>query len=493
MRYLIYARVSPRGSDFDRETSISMQIEYCKQYITLKGGIVADIRSDEFFSGKDTNRPAFKSILDELDKGTAEWDCLIVYKLSRMSRSLKDGALIFEKLFQNGKGFVCATENYDFSSPAGRAMLGMMQVFNQFEREQTAENTRNKMISIASRGEWPVGKPPFGYKRGAKKDNKLYIDEKKAQIVRNIFDMYISSEYTITDILRKYKNLTSASSVWYMLRNRTYLGKIIYAGKEYQGKHDPIISEAVFNAAQNLHPKTSDDDGYQDRPKAQTYPYLLTGIFYCHCGARMTPKAAKSGQFNYYTCRNHDCRFSVPAPKVEEALLKYLQSIKISDESIQKAYAIIKKDEAAVHAQHQPEINQLNISLRIAEDEMENIISQIIKGNLTEAIQARLNARSEVLENEIEDLKNKIAIRMKAFESHDAADMEYIVQLLKNFQALKLEDFNTDPIQAKQVINAFIGEIVIKKDLECQIYPAKSSPNIQKWLRQLDSNQRPSG
>ena len=122
---------------------------------------------------------------------------------------------------------------------------------------------------------------------------------------------------------------------------------------------------------------------------------------------------------------------------------------------------------------------------QIAEDEMENIISQVMKGSLSEAIQARLNARSEVLENEIEDLKNKIAIRMKAFESHDAADLEYIVQLLKNFQALKLEDFNTDPIQAKQVINAFIGEIVIKKDLECQIYPAKSSPKTQKWLRQL--------
>ena len=148
----------------------------------------------------------------------------------------------------------------------------------------------------------------------------------------------------------------------------------------------------------------------------------------------------------------------------------------------------LRKTKMARHSQ-----NTADSIPQISEDEMGNIICQVIKGNLTEAIQARLNARSEVLENEIEDLKNKIAIRMKAYESHDAADMEYIVQLLKNFQALKLEDFNTDPVQAKQVINAFIGEIVIKKDLECQIYPAKSSPNIQKWLRHLDSNQGPSG
>ena len=116
-----------------------------------------------------------------------------------------------------------------------------------------------------------------------------------------------------------------------------------------------------------------------------------------------------------------------------------------------------------------------------------------MKGNLSDAIQARLNARSAVLANEIEDLHIRLEMLVKERESHEAADLEYIVSLLRGFNAMKLEDFTSDPIHAKLIINAFIREIVIKKDLECQIYPAKSSPNIQKWLRQLDSNQRPSG
>ena len=128
MKYLIYARVSPRGSDFEGETSIPMQINYCREYVRFHGGEVAGILSDEFYSGKDTNRPAFRTILDELEAGSGDWDTLIVYKLSRMTRSLRDGADIFEKLFQHGRGFVSATENLDFSSPAGRAMPQMVGI-----------------------------------------------------------------------------------------------------------------------------------------------------------------------------------------------------------------------------------------------------------------------------------------------------------------------------------------------------------------------------
>ena len=491
LKYLIYARVSPRGSDYDGETSISMQIDYCRQYIELKGGEVFDIRSDEFFSGKDTKRPAFQSILEELEDGVADWDCLVVYKLSRMSRSLKDGALIFEKLFQNGKGFVSATENYDFSSPAGRAMLGMMQVFNQFEREQTAENTRNKMISIAKSGNWPVGKPPFGYKRGEKKDNRLYVDDRKAAIVRDVFNMYVSGHHTINDILRKYQEFAGNSTIWHMLRNRTYLGKIIYAGKEYDGLHEAIVPEDLFNKAQKLHPTVK--DGYQDRPKAQTYPYLLTGIFYCHCGARMTPKAAKSGKFNYYTCRNHDCRFSVPAQKVEEALINYLKTIKISDEDIKKAYDIIIEEQKAQKKQKEPAINQTRIDLQIAEKEMNDIVENFIRG-VPDGVRERLNRRSEVLDQQIKDLQARLALQEQDEDpKHDLADLEYIIQLIRSIEQLKLEDLQRDPLLAKQAINAFIGEIHIFADGTCQIYPPQSSPNTKKWLQHLDSNQGPSG
>ena len=177
MKYLIYARVSPKGSGFDNETSLDMQIKLCEEYIKNQRGTVTEIITDEFFSGKDMKRPGFQKILNELQSGQSDWDCICVYKLSRMTRSSKDGAYIFDLLKTWNKGFISVTEpNFDFSTPMGRAMLSIFQAFNQFEREQTAENTRNRMISIAAAGGWPAGNPPFGYKRGAKHDNILKID-----------------------------------------------------------------------------------------------------------------------------------------------------------------------------------------------------------------------------------------------------------------------------------------------------------------------------
>ena len=87
MKYLIYARVSERGSGFEGQTTIPMQIKICEDYIRIMGGEVFDSRSDEFISGKNIeDRPAFRSIMEELRSGTAEWDAIIVYKFSRISR-----------------------------------------------------------------------------------------------------------------------------------------------------------------------------------------------------------------------------------------------------------------------------------------------------------------------------------------------------------------------------------------------------------------------
>ena len=213
MKYLIYTRVSPKGSRDSGETSITMQLEMCREYVKMHGGTIVCELVDEFLSGKDKNRPGLKRILTELEGNTAEWDAVVVYKLSRLTRSLRDGAELFELFYKNAKGFVSITENLDFSTPAGRAMLGILHVFNQFEREQTAENIRNKMINIAMRGEWPTGNPPFGYKRGAKGDNKLYVDPRRSEIVRAIFEMYSSDKYSTRDIISKYKDVTGGSTM----------------------------------------------------------------------------------------------------------------------------------------------------------------------------------------------------------------------------------------------------------------------------------------
>ena len=190
MKYLIYARISPRGSDFDHsaENSTEMQIEYCKAHIKEKGGTVVRVVKDEFLSGKNLKRPGIQSILDELEHGAVEWDCLCVYNLSRLTREPRDMYQVMGILSRNNKKFLSVREpEFDFSTFQGEMLMGIITHINQYMRKQSAANVRDKMMSIAAKGLWPVGQSPYGYKRGAAKDNKLYVDPEKALIVKDIF------------------------------------------------------------------------------------------------------------------------------------------------------------------------------------------------------------------------------------------------------------------------------------------------------------------
>lgn len=474
MKYLIYARISERGSTFDGETSISMQINFCREYVKFHGGTVADVRSDEFFSGKDTNRPAFREILEELDRGDGDWDTLIVYKLSRMTRSLHDGAEIFEKLFRQGRGFVSATENLDFSSPAGRAMLGMMQVFNQFEREQTAENTRNKMLSIAAKGEWPAGNPPFGYRRGERKDNKLYVDERKAEIVRDVFKMYASGQPS-GNIVQKYRDAISKTTLFTMLRNKIYLGKMVYAGKEFPGKHPAIVPRALFDRVQRIMPA----EHTYNRPRAQKYPYLLSGLIFCKCGRRMAPQSAKSGQYHYYACP--DCRIRMDAEKVEAKALEYLREIDIDKETIQEAINIITERQEAERRSRRPEIDQVTAAIRNCEDEKKRLLELVIDGhrNMSEDMIKALNEKFEAVSAEL----NRLAARKELLQQELPQEQDYFARAMEILSSLRkiskqLTD-TSDPIALRQVILASIERIKLTDSDEFQIYG--SSSICKKW------------
>ena len=111
MKFVIYARISPRGSgyDADNETSIPMQLQACRDYVRLHGGTVVGEYTDTFASGKDTNRPAFRELLAQLDSPDCPWDCIVCYKLSRFSRSRRDCENLFFMLTERGKSFASAT------------------------------------------------------------------------------------------------------------------------------------------------------------------------------------------------------------------------------------------------------------------------------------------------------------------------------------------------------------------------------------------------
>ena len=258
MKYLIYARISPRGSDFDTsaKNSTEMQIDYCKEHIKEKGGIVVNTVKDEFLSGKNLKRPGIQTILSDLEYGVANWDCLCVYNLSRLTREPKDMYHIMGILSRNNKKFLSVREpEFDFSTFQGEMMMGIITHINQYMRKQSAANVRDKMMSIASKGLWPAGWAPYGYRRGIHKDNKLYVDPEKALIVKDIFTMYAGDRYTTRSILLKYKSVLARSKILSILHDPVYIGKIKYGGQIFPGQHERIISDELFQLVQDKLPQ----------------------------------------------------------------------------------------------------------------------------------------------------------------------------------------------------------------------------------------------
>jgi len=168
MTIAIYSRKSKFTG---KGESIANQIELCKQearqYLSKKSITEADAKillyEDEGFSGKNTARPEFQRMMAAIR--AKEIDCVICYKLDRISRNVGDFARTYEDFEKNKVDFLCVNEKYDTTTPAGRAMMGMVSVFAQLERETTAErirdNKQNETANAVVRGTGNAGERPF--------------------------------------------------------------------------------------------------------------------------------------------------------------------------------------------------------------------------------------------------------------------------------------------------------------------------------------------
>ncbi len=179
MTIAIYSRKSKFTGKGD---SIANQIEMCKQravqYLNMKNIAEADVKilvyEDEGFSGKNTARPEFQKMMAAIKAN--EINCVVCYKLDRISRNVGDFAQTYEIFEKHKVDFLCAGETYDTTTPAGRAMMGMVSVFAQMEREVTAERVRDNMHMLARSGRWLGGHTPTGFQ--SLKEERVDVDGK---------------------------------------------------------------------------------------------------------------------------------------------------------------------------------------------------------------------------------------------------------------------------------------------------------------------------
>lgn len=310
---------------------------------------------DGGYTGGNMERPALKRLLADVNAGKI--DCVVVYKVDRLSRSLLDFSRIMEQLDGADCSFVSTTQHFNTTSSMGRLTLNILLSFAQFEREIISERTRDKMAAARRQGKYVGGRPLLGY--DLDRDSKrLIVNESEAAIVRQIFDLYLEKRGLVTTVqeirsrgwrtkrwtTKTGKTIGDAafckSRLHCVLTNRIYLGQVCYNDEIYDGEHDGIVSEAVFMEVQKMLKKNriASGDINHERRKG-----TLAGLLRCAaCDSAMSIATSGRGRgkpsYRYYVCgkaakrgRKTCPRATLPADDIEKFVVQQLQLLRVDE------------------------------------------------------------------------------------------------------------------------------------------------------------------
>lgn len=296
----LYVRVSTARQD-QEGYSIPLQKERLIAYCKAKGWVVAGIFVDPGHSGSSLERPGITALMEGVKAG--KYDVVLVYKLDRLSRSQKDTLYLIEDIFMaNNTDFVSMQESFDTTTIYGRAMVGILSVFAQMERETIAERTLMGRAGRAEEGWWHGGgTEPIGYNYV---DGVLVIDKEEARQVKAVYNLYASG-FSVTEISRrmegyktKHGDWSHTSTVGNVLDNPLYAGIVHFDGVEVRGRHAAIVDPDVDARVKARRARLRRVEAAGDSN------YLLTGIIYCaDCGARYFPNKRPNGNV-VYSCHS---------------------------------------------------------------------------------------------------------------------------------------------------------------------------------------------
>ena len=349
----IYTRVSTTEGLEQEFTSLDNQRESAESYIQSQKseGWVAlpDRYDDPGYTGANTERPALQKLMADIKQGKI--NCVVVYKVDRLSRSLLDFSQLLESFEQNNVAFVSVTQAFNTNTSMGRLTLNILLSFAQFEREIISERTRDKMAASKKRGKWVGGRPPLGYDID-KINRRLVINPKEAEIVKEIFDLYLEKRSLLSVAIalnekdRMTKNYTTlegrksggvkfkSTSIQSIIKNPFYIGRVGHAGVLYQGEQERIISDEIFQKTQEI---LANNRRERKVAGVVTNIGLLNSILRCKaCDSTMYYIYSKKGnnKYHYYLCMNAQKRGYkscptrlISAQATENKFMEFLRTI----------------------------------------------------------------------------------------------------------------------------------------------------------------------
>ena len=459
----IYVRVST-SSQAEEGYSIDEQKSKLEAYCEIKDWKIYDTYIDGGFSGANTQRPELERLISDAKR--KKIDIVLVYKLDRLSRSQKDTLFLIEDVFaKNDVAFISLQENFDTSTPFGKASIGMLSVFAQLEREQIKER-----MMLGKEGRAKNGKTmswttiPFGYDY-SKETGILTVNPTQALIVNRIFTEYLNGK-SVVKIIRDLNDEghVGRKKPWgetitkYLLKNETYLGKSKYKGNVYEGQHEAIISQELFDLVQlEVERRQISALEKYNNPRPFRAKYMLSGLMKCgYCGASLgiyVTAKNRDGLSKYkYQCRH---RFSkdkkircnsgwYSKDELESRVIKELERLKFNPKY--KKETLAKKDETIKVEEIKKQLERINKQVSKL---TELYLDEIITRKELDEKNAKIKTERQYLEEQLENQKsNVMSIRKRKLS-----------RLLKDFDIEKMSYE-----EASKIVKSVIKEIVVTKD-----------------------------
>ena len=401
---------------------------------------------DGGYSGKDLNRPAIQRLIE--DCKNHKIDAVFVFKLDRISRSQRDTLYLIEEVFNKyDVSFISMRENFDTSSPFGKAMIGVLSVFAQLERETILERTRIGLKKRAEAGLWRGGgKIPFPYRYDRNTGTLVPIPE-QVELLHKMISLYISGKSF--NAIGKIVGMDE-SMVETRILSITNTGKVPYRDEIFEGLHEAVVSDELYEEILRVNKVRS-------REKYERH-YLLSGKVYCgHCGAKYryqkwgkrlimycySQQKSKSKYIKDPNCKNK--RWDTF--EVEDAVLEELFKMSLDIDLFKHTFNI-----ASVNVK-----NELKARLGEIKKQINNLLNFIASGIAVDETNKKIT--------ELE--KEKIVIEEKLLSS-DKKEKDNKVSL-NMITSLKTTWFNMDFDEQRRIIEHLIDKVVVN-DNEINIY-----------------------
>ena len=401
---------------------------------------------DGGYSGKDLNRPAIQKLIE--DCKNHKIDAVFVFKLDRISRSQRDTLYLIEEVFNKyDVSFISMRENFDTSTPFGKAMIGVLSVFAQLERETILERTRIGLKKRAEAGLWRGGgKIPFPYRYDRNTGTLIPIPE-QVELLHKMISLYISGKSF--NVIGKIVGMDE-SMVETRILSITNTGKVPYKDEVYDGQHEAVVSDELYEEILRVNKVRS-------REKYERH-YLLSGKVFCgHCGAKYRyQKWGKRLIMYCYSQQKSKPRY-IKDPncnnkrwdtfEVEDAVLEELFKMSLDIDLFKKTFNI-----ATVNVK-----NEYRTRLEEITKQINNLLNNIASGIAVEETNKKINE----LEKEKETIEEKLIESDKREK-----DNKVSLNMIKN---LKATWFDMDFDEQRRIIEHLIDKVIVN-DNEINIY-----------------------